>query len=500
MKWMIAGPEMFYLAAALFFLTLSMVARGARYVPARAYPAGAAAGGADADFGDAGSTRRDHFAALLLAAVGTAVCLATAGADGFLFIKAYRVDFFSQLFKVILSAGLFLVICLCGEIRDIGERNRHDFYCLLFTCTLAMMLLVSADHIVSIFISLEVSSYSLYILVALRRNRDFGLEAGLKYFLVGTFASGVMLFGLALLYATAQATYLSDVMTVLPEKIGQPAVVLGLVLTLGGFFFKLAIFPFHFWAPDVYQGAVNQVAAYIATASKVAAIAVVIRIMASAGQGSPYLIHVLVVLAIVSMTVGNLAAIVQNDLKRLLAFSTVAQSGYVLVGILSMNQAGYTGAVFYALALLLMKYTAFLVVVKVGYDGRNVRINELAGLHRRSPILALALMVSLFSLAGIPPTVGFTGKFLLFVAAIEKGYFTLVLIAMINVVISLYYYLLVIKAAYLLEPEVEPPALNVSPQMKLLATSLIALIIIAGFFPSYFIEAAQTAARVITRG
>jgi NADH-quinone oxidoreductase subunit N len=162
-----------------------------------------------------------------------------------------------------------------------------------------------------------------------------------------------------------------------------------------------------------------------------------------------------------------------------------------------MNSAGYTGAVFYAATLLVMKFTAFLVIVEVAYEGRNVRIEELAGLHRRSPILALALMVSLFSLAGIPPTIGFVSKFLVFIAALERGYFTLVLIAMINVVVSLYYYLLVIKAAYLLEPEEEMPTLRMSPSIRLLAGVLLAVMVLAGFFPYPVIQLAEAAARAL---
>jgi NADH-quinone oxidoreductase subunit N len=473
MKWMIAGPEIYYFLAALWFLTLSLVARP--------------------------DARWDRLTSVALGALGVLVCLASVGADGYLFLKAYRADLFSQVFKVMLSLGLFLVIAICGELREVRESNRLDFFVLLFVCTMAMMLLVSADHLLAVYTSLELSSYSLYILVALRREQRLGLEAGIKFFLIGSFASAIMLFGLALLYASARVTYLSEVVDVLPQIIDQPAVILGVVLALSGFFFKLAIFPFHFWAPDAYQGAVNQVAAYIATASKVAAIAVVLRIVASAGQGSNYLVHVLAVLSITSMTLGNLAAIAQKDLKRLLAFSTVAHSGYVLIGILSMNLSGYSGVIFYALALLVMKFTVFLVVVQVAYDGRNVQIEDLAGLHRQSPILALALLVALFSLAGIPPTIGFTGKFLVFVAAMEKGLFTLVLIAMINVVISLYYYLLVIKAAYLLEPKGELPALSISPPIKLLAGALVVVIIAAGFFPYYLMEIAETAARILLR-
>jgi NADH-quinone oxidoreductase subunit N len=209
------------------------------------------------------------------------------------------------------------------------------------------------------------------------------------------------------------------------------------------------------------------------------------------------LVHILVTLSIVSMTLGNLTAIVQRDLKRLLAYSSIAHAGYVLIGILSMNHTGYSSAIFYALSLLVMKFTCFLVVVKVADDGRNLSIEHLAGLHHRSPILALALMLALFGLAGIPPTIGFMGKLLIFTAAMEKGYFSLVLIAMINVVISLYYYLLVVKAAYLQEPAEELPDLKVSPSIRVLAGVLISVMVVAGIFPRHLIELAKAAALVL---
>jgi len=470
MKWFLFYPELFYFAGGMVFLGLSMLKHS--------------------------NPRRDYFAAMFLAALGLLVCLINVNQEGFLFLKAYRVDLFSQVFKVMLSLGLFLVICICSELKAIAERHHPEFYLLLFVCTLAMMMLVSGAHILTIYVALELSSYSLYVLVALRRDERLGLEAGLKYFLVGIFVSAVMLLGVALLYSATQATYLADMIRVLPGALDSPLVVIGLLLTLCGFFFKLAVFPFHFWAPDVYQGAANQATAYIATASKVAAIAILTRMVAVTGDGSIYLAHVLVILSIISMTVGNLAAIVQKDLKRLLAYSAVAHAGYVLIGILSMNQLGYSSVIFYAMALLVMKFTAFLVVVKVADDGNNLQMSQLAGLHRRSPLLAMALMVSVFSLAGIPPTIGFTGKFLVFAAAMEKGYFTLVLIAMINVVISLYYYLLILKAAYMQEPAETQAPLHVSPPVKILAGLLVCVMVVAGIFPRYLIELASAAAAV----
>lgn len=441
--------------------------------------------------------KRDFFTALALSAVGIVVCLAGLRLEGGLFHGTYRVDLFSQVFKTLLFMGLFLVICICSELKGISERLHSEFYLLLTVCTLAMMMLVSSVHLLTIYIALELSSYSLYILVFLRKREEYGIDAGIKYFLIGAAASAVMLFGFALLYGATRAAYVGEMLQVLPGLLDRPLVVIGLFLTLSGFLFKLAVFPFHFWAPDVYEGAPNQVTAYIASASKVGAIAILIRMVSLTGGNSEFLAHALVALAIITMTVGNLAAIVQKDLKRLLAYSSVAQAGYILIGILSMNAAGYTGAIFYAPALLLMKFTAFLVVVKVAYDGRNISVDQLAGLHRRSPLLAMALMLSLFGLAGIPPTIGFTGKLLLFTAAMKQGYFTLVLIAMINVVISLYYYLLVIKAAYLTAPVGEQPDLEITPPMKLLTGTLVMVMVVVGIYPTWFLDLAAAAARML---
>jgi NADH-quinone oxidoreductase subunit N len=471
MRWFLFYPELFYFAGGLVLFFMSMVKQS--------------------------SPKRAYFTALSLAVIGVVICLSSGRQEGVLFFQAYRVDLFSQVFKILLSLGLFLIISICSDLKGVAQRHHPEFYLLLFFCTLAMMLLVSSVHILTIYVALELSSYSLYILVALRKDEKLGLEAGLKYFLVGIFASAVMLFGIALLYSTTRAMYVTEMVRVLPGILDTPAAAIGLLLTLCGFFFKLAVFPFHFWAPDVYQGAANQATAYIATASKVAAVAILTRMVAVSGDGSIYLAHVLVTLAIISMTVGNLAAIVQKDFKRLLAYSTVAHAGYVLIGILSMNVAGYMSAIFYVTALLIMKFTVFLVVVKVADDGRNLEISQLAGLHRRCPLLALALMVAIFSLAGIPPTIGFTGKFLVFIAALQKGYFSLVLIAMINVVISLYYYLLVLKAAYLLEPEKIQAGIKLSPPIKLLTGALVLVMVVVGIYPHYLIELTRAAAQLL---
>ena len=471
MNWSIFIPELYFLLMMGVFLCLALLARF--------------------------NPKRDFFIALVLATVGVVVCLASVRLKGTLFFDVYRVDLFSQVFKLILATGFFLVICICSELRGIEEHHHPEFYLLLTTCTLAMMLLVSSVELLTIYVALELSSYSLYLLVPLRKGYGVHVESGIKYFLVGAFTSAVMLFGIASLYGVVHTTYVAEIIRVLPGAIGRPTAIIGLLLTLCGFFFKLAVFPFHFWAPDAYQGAANQVTAYIATASKVAAVAILIRMVALSSGSSTYLVHILVTLSIASMTVGNLIAIVQKDMKRLLAYSSISHAGYVLIGILSMNQSGYAGAIFYAVAYLIMQFTCFLVVVKVAYDGTDLQIEGLAGLHRRSPMLAMALLLGVFSLGGIPPTIGFTGKFLVFTAAMKNGYFTLVLIAMVNVVISLYYYILVVKAAYLLEADASLPRLQVSFPTKVLTGTLVTAMLVLGVFPQYLLELAQAAASAL---
>jgi NADH-quinone oxidoreductase subunit N len=201
----------------------------------------------------------------------------------------------------------------------------------------------------------------------------------------------------------------------------------------------------------------------------------------------------LITMAVVSMTVGNLAAIAQRDFKRLMAFSSVAHAGYLLLAMLCMTPAGYAAAMFYGAAVLVMKFTCFMVMTRVADNGSNLQIAELAGLHRRCPLLALALMMALFSLAGIPPTIGFAGKLIIFVAAMQKGYLVLVLIAMANVVISLYYYLLVLKAAYLDEPAQSLPTIDLTIPARLVAVAMIVLIVGLGFYPTALLDLVQAA-------
>ena len=469
MKWVLFVPELFYTLMALVFFGASLSKKS--------------------------DPRRLYVWALALSGMGLLVSVLFARQEGMLFFDAYRVDLFSQVFKVLLALGTFWVIFSCSELKAINERQHAEFYFLMAVCTLAMMLLVSAVELLTIYIAIELSSYSLYLLVSMRQKADEYVETGIKYFMIGVTASAFMIFGISLLFGMVKSTYVIDVVRGLPLVINQPAAVVGLVLALSGFFFKQALFPFHIWAPDVYQGAANQVTTYIGTASKMAAAAMVIRFVGFSGGESGVLIKLLVALSILSMTFGNLVAIIQKDLKRLLAYSSIAHAGYMMIGILSMTQRGFASAIYYALAYLVMTYACFMVIMRIAEDGRNLQIKELAGLHKRSPLLAITLMLGLFGLAGIPPTVGFTGKFLVFAAALEKGYLALVIIGMINATISLYYYLIVIKAAYLLEPVHPYPPVYVDSWTRYLSIILVLAMVYLGVFPDQFVALTEAAAR-----
>lgn len=464
MNWMLFSPELFTLGMAGIFLVLSLMPPHAK---------------------------RDYRFARVLAAAGFVICLSSLNHTGTLFNNTYGVDQFSQFFKLAIYPGFLLIIGLCRHLTGVPEKRHSEFFLVMSLCTLALMLIVSSIHLLPLYIALETSSYCLYVLVFLRKGYKKGLESGLKYFFIGATASALMLFGFALLYQAGKSLYFVDLARNLPEQLQHPMTQAGVILALSGLLFKLAAVPFHFWAPDVYEGAPHQTAAYIATVSKVAAVAVIIRLVMLCGTGAEHLIFFFMTLSVLSMTIGNLSAVVQDDLKRLLAYSSIAHAGYLLIGVLSMNAMGRISTVFYALSLLIMKFTAFMVVIVAGQSGDNMSISQLAGLHKKAPALALALMLALFGLAGIPPTIGFTAKLLIFKAALQKGYLILVIFAMINVVISLYYYLKVLKAAYFTVPENGNEALVTETiSVKLLSYLMIALMIAGGLLPQKIIAIA----------
>jgi NADH-quinone oxidoreductase subunit N len=333
-------------------------------------------------------------------------------------------------------------------------ENLPEFMMFLGFSTLGLMILVSSVELISIAVSLEISSFSLYAAVPLRKAQTkTQLEAAIKYLFFGAMATGLMLYGMGYLYGIAHSTYLSDIVQSLPRLLAMPLGVLALILTLTAFFFKLSLFPLHFWAPDIYEGASDTTTTFIATIPKIAATALIIRLAMLSSSEPSTLITFFILLAAFSMTLGNLVGLVQKDLKRLLAYSGIAHAGYLMLGILAFNKDGNAAAVYYIAIYLVMNLACFYVVILLARRGENVSIKDLTGLARRSPLLALTLAVAAFSLAGIPPTGGFTGKFFLFVSAFEAGHLTIVIIAAVNTVISIFYYLNLVRISYSRESE-----------------------------------------------
>lgn len=407
----------------------------------------------------------------------------------------YRVDFFSQLVKVVLAAGFLLVVIVSREPKTLRESAWLEYPMLLALSTVGMMMLVSATELLTLYVALELSAYPLYILVALNRDRMVGSESAVKYMLQGMIASATTLFGLSYLFGLARTTYLVEIAAQFDALATMPLFWLAMLLVMAGFLFKLAAFPFHFWAPDTYQAAPHQVVTFIATASKVAAVAIIARVTALViGDADVRSLQLaLLVLCVVAMTLGNLAAIVQRDIKRLLGYSTVAHAGYVLIGVQSFSSLGLTSAIFYVIGYFAMTFLCFLVVCEVAREQNSPKIEALAGLYRRSPLLALALLVGIFGLTGLPPTVGFIGKWFLFSAALENGQFFLVLVAAINSVIALYYYMRIIRQAYLVAP-IEDVPLRPTPLVGFTAVGVLIIVVWMGTAPGPFWSMARGAA------
>lgn len=437
--------------------------------------------------------------ALMISVLGVGACILGMNENGELFFRAYRIDFFSQLFKTAISIGLCGVILFGKGLKGIRKDVHAEYYLFMILSSLGLMMLVSSVELLAIFIALELSSFSLYILVPLREDKTglhIQMESAAKYILFGAATTGVMLFGMSYIFGFTGTTYLSELLPRLPQLIHQPIVVVGLIMILCGFFFKLAVFPFHFWVPDVYQGASNETAAFIATAPKIGAVALLIRMVTLAGPDNELLIQFIMVLSICSMFYGNLVALVQKDIKRMLGFSSIAHAGYVLIGIITMGERGYSASIFYIGGYLLMNLACFLVICKVSKNGENVTMYDLEGLHQRSPLLALTLTVGMFALAGIPPFVGFMGKFMLLTAALHQGYLTLVIFAAINTAISIYYYLSVVRVSYTKEA-VGRLALEVDPLTRAVSVALILAIVGMGVAPNKIVELATIAMKAI---
>ena len=436
---------------------------------------------------------------LLLSAVAVIASVYSYGLKGSLFFDAYRVDAFSQLFKVIITFGLFIVIYLGEGLYGIDDTLRPEYYLFLTISAFGLVSMSSAVELITIIICLEISSFALFIIIPFRKKGAYReqMEAGIKYALFGVAASGITLYGMSYIFGMTHTTYLADLMKIIPGVIlKKPLMLIGLVMLLSGFFYKLALFPMHFWAPDVYEGAANETSSFVATLPKVAAVALLIRLITLAGAEVGQFTWVMMIFAVLSMTFGNLSALVQTDLKRLLAYSSIAHAGYLMIGLLCASELGYVSGIYYIAGYLFMNLACFFVIYHLAPQGENISFDGLTGLYKRSPLMALTLAVSAFGMAGIPPTIGFTGKLFIFTAAIKKDMYALVILAVINTGIAIFYYLKMVRAAYTSVDEQLTP-LNLRVSTSVLGIFFIVIIILLGIFPQGFIDFAKEAVAAV---
>lgn len=438
-----------------------------------------------------------HKIGMFLSIVNIIFVFLTINLNGLFFYGTYKVDFFSQSIKLILAIGLFFVIFMADKrIEEMLKKNYSEFLFFLFIANLGMMMLSSALEFITLFLSLELSSYTMFVLVGFLKNRKISAEAGIKYLFIGAVSSAITLYGYSIIYSYFGDTSLQAMRVGSMFLIKDAILYIGFLFFLTAFFFKLAILPFSFWAPDVYQGASTNVTTYIATVSKVAGVAVLLRVFV---YFFPIFLDqekILILIAILTMTFGNLVAVQQKELKRLLAYSSIAQAGYMLVGMIMFNKSGMSSTLFYVTAYLVMNFTVFLVIDQVEKEKGSTELTALKGLSQRAPLLSLALLLALLSLGGVPPFVGFTGKWFIFSSAINKGYLTLVLIAFLNSVVSVYYYLLVARQAYLFLPD-ESEKMKVTFPVRVYSYFSIIFIIVMGFYPAPLLNWAEKAIRYL---
>lgn len=406
----------------------------------------------------------------------------------------FRNDMITLVFRTMFLAAALLTALLTVDVR----RLQHgEFHALMLLATVGFNLMAASADIVLLYLALETASISFYVLSGFATDARRSPEAGIKYFVYGAFASAVMLYGLSFLYGLTGETNIYRLAVATFENLGNPLLLLAAILVIAGFGFKVSAVPFHFWSPDVYEGAPTSTTTILSTASKAAGFAVFLRLFLAGVLGGPSNENwwiLLVVMSILSMVVGNMAAIFQSNIKRLLAYSGVAQAGYLLIGLVSFTPDGAGSAMFYLYMYVFTNIAAFGVIILLSNVTGTDEVSDLSGLSRRSPFLALVMLLALLSLGGIPPAAGFFGKLFIFRAAVESGLWWLALIGMINAFIALYYYLNVAKYMYLYRSEDEDKPIPIS-RAAAVALGLCTLgILYLGLLPNAFFDWTRAAA------
>jgi NADH-quinone oxidoreductase subunit N len=448
----------------------------------------------------------------LLAVIGYALGMWNGMSDelpSFIFNNMLAVDNFSLFFKILLAAIAILVILASADYAGKFARFQGEYYALILLSALGMMLMAAASDLISLYISLELASISLYVLVSFLKDRK-STEASLKYLLLGAIASAVLLYGMALVFGVTGQTQLSAVAGSIQSMglsglVDNPALLIGIVLLIAGLGFKIAAVPFQMWVPDVYEGAPTPITAYLSVASKAAGFAFILRIFYSAFGMPDWLSQnwgmIFAVLSVFSMFIGNIAAIPQTNIKRMLGYSSIAQAGYLMVGLATLgfasagDIAAQSTVLFFLASYTVTNLGAFIVVIAISDKINSDNIADYSGMGKRSPVLALALTLCLISLIGMPPAAGFMAKFYIFSAAVQQDLVWLVVIAVINSVISAYYYLRVVKVMWFGEPASgESVPSTIAPRVALIISCL--LVLLLGIIPGQLMKLAEIAGKI----
>ena len=433
------------------------------------------------------------------------------------FYGTVRIDGFAIVFKLIFLLSAALTIAISLRYLDSEKEQRGEFYGLVLFATTGMMFLASGYDLIVLFISLELMALSFYVLVSYAKREKKSNEAGMKYFLLGAFSSGILIYGMSLLFGIAGSTNLGEIAPRVAEVINaapgsqmalrRPMAILAMIAIAAGLFFKIAAVPFHMWAPDVYQGAPTSVTAFLSTGSKAASFALLARLFLEAlGSMRVEWAPLLGLVAAITIMVGNWAAVTQNNAKRLLAYSSVSNAGYLLLGIIAANAYGYIGLVVYLFVYVFMNIGAFGAIIALrrrGFAGEEVE--DFAGLGKKAPGIAVMMAVFMLSLGGLPLTGGFIGKWFLFGGVIQRGddegknwYYWLAAWAALNTVVSFYYYVRFIRAMYLDERGGEPIA--VTPALRASLVVCAVAVVLIGVYPQPIIRVAEAVVSTLASG
>ncbi len=427
----------------------------------------------------------------------TAILVVTQGGGVEAFYGLFVSEGFAQFAKILILIGSAFAVLLSRDYLVREQAGRFEFPILILFATLGMMMMVSANDLMSLYMSLELQSLALYVMASIRRDTLKATEAGLKYFVLGALSSGMLLYGCSMIYGFAGTTSFTGLAAVFAAQTDAVplGLVIGIVFLIAGLAFKVSAVPFHMWTPDVYEGAPTPVTALFAVAPKIAALALFVRAMMDPFAdliGSWQ--QVLVFVSIASMALGALGALAQTNIKRLMAYSSIGHMGYLLVGIAAGNQAGVTGVMLYLATYIFMNVGTFAVILAMRRDGRLVEeIGDLAGLSKTHPMMALALMIFMFSMAGIPPLAGFFGKWYVFMAAVDAGLFGLAVIGILTSVIGAFYYLRIIKIMYF-DEATQPLDDAVSRDLRVILYGSAVVTVLFVLFISPVYDAAKVAA------